>query len=230
VTGELRPATERLLERLPGKRLLYVALWALVPWLNAGANLLLDTGARSAIWEQSRTLVVLNYAALSLAIVVALWGAARVARRLELLRATTPDLFAHAPADLFRAIGDRVGPVAAAGATAIALGLAVAGEGAAATLLRGTTWFLVGVPLWTYVWTYASLQLGLFRLGRTSCQTCTGSSRPSGFARSARSRSWRSGCCSPRWCRSSSPDYPTSSVSRSGCSSSSARSRRSSSR
>jgi hypothetical protein len=66
-----------------------IAVWALVPWLNAGANLLLETGARSAVWEQSRTLVLLNYAALSLAIVIALWGAERIARRLEALRTMT---------------------------------------------------------------------------------------------------------------------------------------------
>jgi hypothetical protein len=45
-------------------------VWALVPWLNAGANLLLETGARSALWDQSRVVVVLNYAALSLAMVL----------------------------------------------------------------------------------------------------------------------------------------------------------------
>jgi hypothetical protein len=33
-----------------------------IPWLNAGANLLLDDEARSAVWEQSRLLVVLHAA------------------------------------------------------------------------------------------------------------------------------------------------------------------------
>jgi len=56
-------------------------VWALIPWLNAGANLLLETGARSAIWEQSRALVLLNYGALSFAIVITLLGTERIARR-----------------------------------------------------------------------------------------------------------------------------------------------------
>jgi len=79
----LRPLTERIFKRLPDPRLLWIAAWALVPWLNAGANLLLDDETRSAIWEQSRTLVILNYSALSVAIVITLWGAERIARRLE---------------------------------------------------------------------------------------------------------------------------------------------------
>ena len=66
-----------MLARLPGPRALGIGVWALVPWLNAGANLLLDTGGTSAVWEQSRALVILNYAALSLAIVITLWGSGR---------------------------------------------------------------------------------------------------------------------------------------------------------
>jgi hypothetical protein len=82
----LTPATERLLARLPGPRAVWIALWALVPWLNAGGNLLLDT--QGAVWEQSGVLVVLNYAALSVAIVICVWGAERIARRVEALGAT----------------------------------------------------------------------------------------------------------------------------------------------
>ncbi len=71
-TRWLRPVTERILAHLPGRRWLWIVVWALVPWLNAGANLLLETEARSAVWEQSRVLVVLNYAALSAAVVITL--------------------------------------------------------------------------------------------------------------------------------------------------------------
>ena len=85
-TRRLRPLTERIVSSLPGPRVLWIGAWALLPWLNAGTNLLLETEARSPVWEQSRTLVVLNYAALTLALVVTLWGSARIARRLESLR------------------------------------------------------------------------------------------------------------------------------------------------
>ena len=64
----LRPVAERILAH------------PLVPWLNAGVNLLLDTEGTSAVWEQSRALVLLNYASLSLAIVITLLGTERLAR------------------------------------------------------------------------------------------------------------------------------------------------------
>jgi hypothetical protein len=39
-------------------------------------------------------------------------------------------------------------------------------DGWTSALLRGATWFVLGIALWTFLWTYASLQLGLDRLGR----------------------------------------------------------------
>jgi hypothetical protein len=62
-----------MLAWLPGTRVYWIAAWALIPWANAGGNLLLDAETR-AVWEQSGAIVVLNYAALSLAVVVTLWG------------------------------------------------------------------------------------------------------------------------------------------------------------
>jgi hypothetical protein len=86
VAGQLCPLSERILERLPGSRWLWITVWALVPWANAGANLQLDPDMRSAIWDQGRTLIILNYyAALSLAVVICLWGSARIAPRVETL-------------------------------------------------------------------------------------------------------------------------------------------------
>jgi hypothetical protein len=142
-------------------------VWALIPWLNAGANLLLDTGARSAIWEQSRALVLLNYGALSLAILITLWGTERIANRLEMLRETTSNVLDVDEGERFREINSVAGPLVASGATAIAFALtALADDGWTSGILRGATWFLLGIPLWTFLWTYGSLQLGLGRLGR----------------------------------------------------------------
>jgi hypothetical protein len=166
MTRQLRPATERILARLPGPRVPWIAAWAAIPWLNAGANLLLETGARSAVWEQSRTLVLLNYAALSFAIVVTVWGTGRIARRLEALHTTTSNVLEGAERRPFREVNSVAGPLVAAAATGIALGLgALVDGGWTATILRGATWFVVGVALWTFLWTYAALQLGLDRLG-----------------------------------------------------------------
>jgi hypothetical protein len=167
VTRRLRPLTERILARLPGSRALWVVVWALVPWLNAGANLLLETGARSAIWEQSRALVLLNYATLSFAIVITLWGTERIARRVETLRTTTANVLEGGRREPFREMNSAAGPVVASAATAIAFTLtALVGDGWTSALLRGATWCVLGIALWTFLWTYASLQLGLDRLGR----------------------------------------------------------------
>jgi hypothetical protein len=163
----IRPVTGRILARLPGPRVLWIASWALVPWLNAGANLLLDTGARSAVWEQSRTLVLLNYAALSLAIVITLWGTERIAQRSEELRAKTSNVLAGDGSQPFREMDSVVGPVVASAATAVAFALsALVDDGWTSAILRGATWFVLGIALWTFLWTYGSLQLGLDRLGR----------------------------------------------------------------
>jgi hypothetical protein len=166
VTQQLRPVTERILARLPGPRALWLVVWALVPWLNAGANLLLETGARSAVWEQSRALVILNYAALSFAIVITLWGTERIARRLQTLRATTSNVLEGDRSEPFREMNSVAGPLVASAATAIAFAVsALVGDGWAPAILRGATWLVLGIPLWTFLWTYASLQLGLDRVG-----------------------------------------------------------------
>jgi hypothetical protein len=167
LTRRLQPLTERILARLPGRRLVWIVVWASVPWLNAGANLLLESGARSAIWEQSRALVVLNYAALSFAIVITLWGTERIARRLETLGAPTSNVLKVDLGERFREMNSVVGPLLASTATAIAFALsALVGEGWTSAIIRGATLFVLGVALWTFLWTYASLQLGLDRLGR----------------------------------------------------------------
>lgn len=148
--------------------MLWIAVWSLLPWLNAGAQLVLDTGGTSAVWEQSRALVLLNYAALSFAIVLTLWGTDRIARRLQTLRATTSKVLHDGDAsEPFRGVNSVIGPLLASAATSIAFAIsAFVRDGWTSALLRGATWFVLGIALWTFLWTYASLQLGLDRLGR----------------------------------------------------------------
>jgi hypothetical protein len=144
---------------------LWFAVWASVPWLNAGANLLL--GTEGTVWEQSRTLVLLNYAALSFAVVITLWGSERIARRLETLGATTSNVLEGELTDRFRDMNSRTGPLLASGATSVAFAVdALLRDGWTSAILRGATWFVLGIAVWTFLWTYASLQLGLDRLGR----------------------------------------------------------------
>jgi hypothetical protein len=163
----LRPLTERVLASLPGPRELWIAAWALVPPLNAGANLLLETGERSAIWEQSRVVVVLNYVALSFAIIVTLIGSERVARRVEALDTATSKVLTGNPSESFREMNSLLGPILATATTSLAFGLSALIQDAwTPALLRGATWFVLGIAIWSFLWTYASLQIGLTRLGR----------------------------------------------------------------
>ena len=142
-----RPLTDRVLARLPGPRGLWVVAWALVPALNAGLNLLLDTESKSAVWEQSRTLVILNYAAVTLAILITLWGTRRTAQRVDALRATTARvLHTDTSSTPFREMNGIAGPLVAAGATAAVFAVgAFVTDGLLQALLRGTTWFVLGV-------------------------------------------------------------------------------------
>jgi hypothetical protein len=167
LAGRLRPLTDRILARLPGPRVLWIAAWALVPWANAGANLLLDTDGTSAVWEQSDLLIVLNYAALSFAVVVTLWGTERIARRVETLREETSKVLAADASVSSREMNSVTGPLVLSVAAAIVFAIgALVRDGWASAFLRGTTWLVLGIALWTFLWTYACLQLGLNRLGR----------------------------------------------------------------
>ena len=164
--GRLRPLTERILARLAWPRAASIAAWALVPWLNAGANVLLGDRGTSAVWDQSAGLVVLNYAAISVGVLVSLWGSNRIAQRLERLGKNASTLDSD-PTEPFRGMSSRAGPLLASAATALVLGSsAFARDGWEAGLLRGATWLVLGVALWTFLWTYGSLMLGLDRLGR----------------------------------------------------------------
>jgi hypothetical protein len=163
----LRPLSDRILSWLPGPRGFWIVAWALVPWANAGGNLLLDTDGTSAVWEQRDLLVVLNYAALSLAVILALWGTERIARRVEALRAKASAVLEADGGVSFAGMNSVVGPLAISVAAAIAFAIsALVRDGWAAAALRGATWIVLGLALWTFLWTYVSLQVGLNRLGR----------------------------------------------------------------
>jgi hypothetical protein len=168
VPGRLPPPTERILARLPGARLLWIGVWALVPWANAGANVFLDTGGTSAVWEQSDLLVVLNYAALSFAVALTLWGTERIGRRIEALRiSTTSEALETEASGVFAGMKSATGPLVLSAASAIAFAVAAfIRDGWESALLRGATWLILGIAFWTFLWTYGSLTLGLNRLGQ----------------------------------------------------------------
>jgi hypothetical protein len=165
-TRPLHPVSERVLATLGRRRRLGIAVWALVPWVNAGVNLLLGDRT-SAVWEQGAVLVVLNYGALSLAVALSLWGARHIARRLEDLQVETSELLIGEASEPFRGVNSVVGPVFASGVTAAALGVtALVQEGVVPAVVRGTTWFVLGIALFSFVWTYGATLLGINLLGR----------------------------------------------------------------
>jgi hypothetical protein len=104
---------------------------------------------------------------LSIAVVISLWGTHRIARRLDALRPTTSGVLEGAAGEPFRAMNSAAGPLALSSAAAVAFGLsALIRDGWASGILRGGTWFVLGIALFTFVWTYGCLLLGLNRLGR----------------------------------------------------------------
>ena len=167
VGRRFRPLAERILGRLSGPGVVWIGAWAIVPWLNAGANLALGAEHASPVWTQDPALVFLNYVAVSFAIVMSLWGATRIAHDLESLLTTPSRSLEGQATELFRGMNSRAGPILAAGAAALVFGLSTGiREGWAAGLLRGATWLLIGIALFSFIWTYGSLLLGLDRLGR----------------------------------------------------------------
>jgi hypothetical protein len=93
-----------------------------------------------------------------------LWGTERIARRLETLRASTSKVLEGGVSEPFRELNSVVVPLMAAGATAIAFVVsALLRDGWTLAILRGATWFVLGIALWAFLWTYASLQRGLVR-------------------------------------------------------------------
>ena len=162
-----RPLTDRILGRLPGPRVIWIGAWAVVPWINATANLALGAEDASPVWEQDPALIVLNYVAVSFAVVMSLWGTTRIARQLEDLLATPSRSLAGQATVIFRGMNTRGGPIVASVGASIVFGVSTGiREGWAAGLLRGSTWFVIGVALFSFIWTYGSLLLGLDRLGR----------------------------------------------------------------
>jgi hypothetical protein len=144
----------------------WIAAWGLVPWLNAGGNLLLGTKHTSAVWEQSDVLIVLNYVAISFAIVVSLLGTERIVRRLGELGKTRQAGFDSEHRSHFRGLGSTLGPLAVSGVAAAVFAVStLLADGWVAGALRGATWFVIGIALFTYLWTYGCLLLGLNRVG-----------------------------------------------------------------
>jgi hypothetical protein len=162
------PLTERILARLPGPQLAWVLAWALVPWLNLAVILALGAGEWSGAAVPSVEL--LNRAAVTFAVLLSLWGAAQIADQLRTLPPLLTKVVGRREPDierLFDGVDSILGPLLLTAAAVVVLPLdeALAGD-AMAAVIQAATWLVLGVPLWTAVWVYLTLQIGLNRLGR----------------------------------------------------------------
>ena len=162
------PLTERILSRLPGPRLAWVISWALVPWLNLAVIVAVGAGE----WAQSGVPLdeVLNRTAVTFAVLLSLWGAARITDELRTLRPALAKVIEKEESEverLFHGIDSTRVPLLLTAAAVVVLPLdeAMRGEPVAA-LIQAVTWLAVGIPLWTAIWVYLTLQIGLNRLGR----------------------------------------------------------------
>ncbi len=160
------PLTERILGSLPGPRLTWVVAWALVPWVNLAVLVIAGTSG----WHRTGVplVEVLNRAAVTLAVVLSLWGVHKIADELQWLRPRLGGVVGDADVvKLFRGMGKIAGPIAIVAAVGIALPLDELARGeSVAALVQAGTWLFIGVPLSTAVWVYVALQVGLVRLGR----------------------------------------------------------------
>ncbi|WP_157155250.1 MULTISPECIES: hypothetical protein [unclassified Diaminobutyricimonas] len=161
-----RPLTERILDRLPGPNWSWAATWALVPWLNLLVVVALGVTDDPA---GLRPVDILNRAAVSVAILLSIWGAARIEADLNRVRAI-PVVAAHITdtgADrVFSALGNAIVPLVTTVVIALVLPSdeLVAGSPGGA-LVQGVTWLVIGIPMCTAAWAYLVLQVGLGRLG-----------------------------------------------------------------
>lgn len=166
--GGAQPLTDRVLAALPGPRVAWMLAWSLVPWLNLAVVLTVERLDWATPTDHSAE--ALNRAAVSFAILLALWGATRISAELARLRPALVEVVEGELPDverLFRGVDSVAVPVLLTVAVGVLLPLdeAASGEPVAA-VVQGVTWLVIGIPLATAVWVYAALQLGLHRLGR----------------------------------------------------------------
>lgn len=137
--------------------------------MNIAAIFLLQETGQFPRWEDP-AVEILNRAAFSFAIVLSVWGAALISRRLESLRSNLSELLGGAggPMEPFRAMGSTASPVLLTVATAaVFAGQSVLEHGTwIRSAVAGASWLLIGIALWTFFWVYLNLQIGLHRLGR----------------------------------------------------------------
>ena len=160
---ELRPLTERILERLPGPRALWVTVWAGLPLvllaLPLTFNLVSSTGGARAGSELLTAVVYIYVVALSL------WAARTMARDAAKVEQRLAAL--QPGGEAFREIGYALVPLVMTVITSV-VGVVAAWRttGDWRPLVLFPLPFLINLSLMTALWTYLAVLIGLDRLGR----------------------------------------------------------------
>lgn len=167
--GGLGPLTERILARLPGPRIGWMAIWALLPWVEHATFLWLQTAGILA-GRHNPAGGAFARVAFSSAIFLSLWGSGKIGREIQALRPNLSRMVRRGsedPAALFRNVASTAGPLLLnAAAIVVFVTQTVLEAGWAESIVRAGAWLLIGPAIWTFVWVYLSLQVGLDRLGR----------------------------------------------------------------
>jgi hypothetical protein len=113
---------------------------------------------------------VLDRTAVTFAVLLSLWGTARITDDLRTLGPSLARVIEQDEPDverLFDGIDRTMVPLLVTAAAAVVLPLdEVLGGEPAAAVIQAATWLIIGIPLGTAIWVYLTLQVGLNRLGR----------------------------------------------------------------
>ena len=159
------PLTERILNALPGPRMLWIVVWAAIPF---GAAFLPDAYI-ATIGEESFTIRLLTGVVFSYVNLIALWGVAKFTRDTAVAEASVSPLEEDdgtPRGTIFRGLGSTWGPLAITTVFVVITTIQTAD-------LADTTTALVWLPntivtnvaSTTGVWVYVAILLGLNRLG-----------------------------------------------------------------
>jgi hypothetical protein len=169
----LLPITERLLNRLPGPRWLWLLLWGCVPlvrgltfmplWNNAAHDMGLT------FWQLA-VINLVNVLVWAYAIWLSLWSVRKVVKDVKALDARLAGVLGphgHSARSAFRGMESWLGPLLSAATLTLVFSLqTVLFSGWLLALLNLPLLFLIYLPVATWFWSYLMLMLGLHRLGK----------------------------------------------------------------
>jgi hypothetical protein len=171
-SGPPQPLTERVLAALPGRRGMWAVIWAFVALLRLGVLLLYVNATGIATASQASVAAALGQVVLGYVILVGLLGTPILVRRVHeldpMLQAIAP---ARPAASWFGRMTSVTGPIVlAAIGVAVSVPSTLAEFGVVIAIADIVLLGIVLLPIMTFVWAYATLLLGLDRLGRADLQ------------------------------------------------------------